>query len=115
MKIITNHNVLNYFPNIELFYNLTYKKVYNYRLILAIPQGNKCFIWFTKINHKYSALLIYITNIKNGKYFFSNIYELNNKFNNELYGTILYGCSFILNDKLYFSFENIFYYRKTNK
>ena len=44
-----NNNILNYFPNIELFYNLTYKKVSNYNLILAIPEGNKCFIWFTKI------------------------------------------------------------------
>lgn len=115
MKIITNHNnVLNYFPNIELFYNLTYKKVSNYRLILAIPQGNKCFIWFTKMNNIYVALLIYITDIKNGRYNFSNIYKLDNKFNNELYGTILYGCSFTLNEKLYFSFEDIFYYKKTN-
>ena len=115
MKIITNHNnLLNYFPNIELFYNLTYKKVSNYRLILAIPQGNKCFIWFTKIHHEYTALLIYITNIKNGKYNFSNIYKLDNKFNHELYGTILYGSSFTLHDKLYFSFEDLFYYKKTN-
>jgi hypothetical protein len=115
MKIMSNNsNLLKYFPNIKLFYNLTYKKVSNYRLILAIPQGNKCFMWFTKINHKYVALLIYITDIKNSRYNFSNIYELDNKFSNELYGTILYGCSFILNDKLYFSFEDIFYYKKTN-
>ena len=115
MKIITNsNNILNYFPNIELCYNLTYNKVSNYRLILAIPQGNKCFIWFTKIYHKYVALLIYITDIKNGRYNFLNIYELNNKFNNELCGTILYGCSFKFNDELYFSFEDIFYYKKTN-
>jgi hypothetical protein len=115
MKLLTsNNNVLHYFPNIELFYNLTYKKVSNYKLILAIPQGNKCFIWFTKIYHKYVALLIYITDIKNGRYNFSNIYELDNKFSNELYGTILYGCSFTLNDKLYFSFEDAFYYKKTN-
>ena len=112
-KISNNKNILNYFPNIELFYNLTYKKVSNYNLILAIPEGNKCFIWFTKI-HKNIVLLIYITNIKNNNYNFSNIYVLDNKFNDELIGTILYGTTFELKNKLYFSFEDIFYFKNTN-
>ena len=52
-------NILDNFPNIELFYNLSYKKVSNYNLILAIPEGNKCFIWFTKIKkatHQFARL-----------------------------------------------------------
>ena len=90
-----NNNILNYFPNIELFYNLTYKKVSNYNLILAIPEGNKCFIWFTKINNKNIVILIYLTNItKNNNYNFSNVYILDNKFNHQLLGTILYGTTF---------------------
>jgi hypothetical protein len=101
-----NYNVLNHFPNIELFYNITYKKVSNYNLILAIPQGNKCFIWFTKINNKYSMVLIN----KN----INKIYLLNNKFNSELLETILYGTSFEIENKLYFSIEDLFYYKQTN-
>jgi len=101
-----NYNVLNHFPNIELFYNITYKKVSNYNLILAIPQGNKCFIWFTKINNKSSMVLIN----KN----IHKIYLLNNKFNSELLETILYGTSFEIKNKLYFSIEDLFYYKQTN-
>jgi hypothetical protein len=99
-----NYNILNNFPNIELFYNVTYKKVSNYNLILAIPQGNKCFIWFTKINNKHSMILIN----KN----INKIYLLNNKFNPELLETILYGTSFEIETKLYFSIEDLFYYKK---
>jgi hypothetical protein len=104
MKTLNNDVLIN-FPNIELFYNTTYKKVSNYNLILAIPQGNKSFIWFTKINDKYSTLLI----DKN----INMIYLLNNKFNPELLDTILYGTSFEIEHKFYFSIEDLFYYKKT--
>lgn len=113
-KMSDSRNILNYFPNIELFYNLTYKKVSNYNLILAIPEGNKCFIWFTKINNKNIVVLIYLTNITKNNYNFSNIYTLDNKFNHKLLGTILYGTTFELENKLYFSFEDIFYFKNTN-
>ena len=109
-----NNNILNYFPNIELFYNLTYKKVSNYNLILAIPQGNKCFIWFTKINNKNVAILIYLTNVTQNNYNFSNIYLLDNNFNYKLTGTIIYGTAFEFENKLFFSFEDIFYFKKIN-
>jgi hypothetical protein len=109
-----NNNILNYFPNIELFYNLTYKKVSNYNLILAIPQGNKCFIWFTKINNKNVAILIYLTNVTQNNYNFSNIYLLDNNFNYKLTGTILYGTTIEFENKLFFFFEDIFYFKKIN-
>jgi hypothetical protein len=113
-KIINDSNIINYFPNVELFYNLTYKKVSNYNLILAIPEGNKCFIWFTKINNKNIVILIYLTNITKNNYKFSDIYTLDNKFENQLLGTILYGTTFELENKLYFSFEDIFYFKNNN-
>jgi hypothetical protein len=114
MKTLST-TILNKFPNIELFYNLTYKKVSNYNLILAIPQGNKCFIWFTKINAKNSMILINIANNNNdNNYYFSNIYLLNNQFDNELLETILYGTSFEVQNKLYFSIEDLCYYKKIN-
>lgn len=104
------NNFLNNFPNIELFYKLTYKKVSNYNLILAIPQGNKCFIWFTKVNGNKMAVLINIENYTN--YVPSQL--LNNNFNNELVNTIIYGTSFNYENKLYFSMEDLFYYKKMN-
>lgn len=115
MKTLSS-NILDNFPNIELFYNLSYKKVSNYNLILAIPQGNKSFIWFTKINGKNTIVLINvdIDNTINNNYNFSNIYSFNNSFNSELLETILYGTSFKISDKLYFSIEDLFYHKKTN-
>lgn len=113
MKLL-NKNLVDNFPNIELFYNLTYKKVSNYNLILAIPKGNKCFIWFTKINGKKSAILINVNINTDKNYHFSSIYLLNNQFNHELLETIFYGTSFEFENKLYFSFENLFYYKKRN-
>lgn len=116
-------NILNNFPNIELFYNSTYKKVSNYKLILAIPQGNKCFIWFTKINSKKMTILININININGNasfsqnelnYNYSQLYSLNNQFDNQLSETILYGTSFEIQNKLYFSIEDLLYYKKSN-
>jgi hypothetical protein len=107
-------NVLDKFPNIELFYNVTYKKVSNYNLILAIPQGNKCFIWFTKINGKKIIVLINIKFEDDKNYIFLNTSSLDNKFNNELVETILYGTSFMHQNKLYFAIEDLFYYKKNN-
>ena len=127
-------NILDNFPNIELFYNLSYKKVSNYNLILAIPQGNKSFIWFTKINGKNMIVLINIDNINTdninidnintdnintdnintNNYNFLNLYSFNNSFNYELLGTIMYGTSFKIENKLYFSIEDLFYHKKIN-
>lgn len=101
-----NQTILNNFPNIELFYDITYKKVSNYKFILAIPKGNKSFIWFTKINNK--NCLVLVDKNKN------LLYLLNNKYNFELSDTILYGTSFKIENKLYFSIEDLFYYKKNN-
>ena len=40
--------ILREFPNIKLSYEtIIYKKVYNSDYIVAIPEGKKCFAWFT--------------------------------------------------------------------
>ena len=85
-------NLLQLFPNIKLSYeNLAHKKVYNYDLILAIPEGKKCFAWFTEFNDKIVCIILEIA---------PNKQIINMKINNvciskELsYGTILYGTLF---------------------
>ena len=41
-------SILSDFPKFELSYEtMTHKKVFNHNVILAIPEGNKCFAWFT--------------------------------------------------------------------
>ena len=83
MKLL-NNNILNTFPTINLCYNLLYNKVCNYNLIVAIPKGTKCFIWFKMIHNKPVCVLILLTdlNITDGSvlnYTVSNIYLLENK------------------------------------
>ena len=44
-------DILMSFPNIKLSYeNIIHKKVSNSDLFLAIPEGVKCFAWFTTLN-----------------------------------------------------------------
>ena len=41
-------NLLKEFPHVELSYETNvHKKVYNSEFMLAIPEGKKCFAWFT--------------------------------------------------------------------
>jgi hypothetical protein len=117
-------SILNNFPDIKLFYNLVYKKVYNYDLILALPKGDECFIWFTIHDNKPICVIIYLiidndinnTNTNNLiNYSFSQyIYDANIEFNNKLIGTIFYGTSIMINDMHYFFIKDLFYYKNIN-
>ena len=41
-------SILSDFPKFELSYEMmTHKKVYDYNIILAVPDGKQCFAWFT--------------------------------------------------------------------
>ena len=51
--------ILREFPNIKLSYEtIIYKKVYNSDYIVAIPEGKKCFAWFTTFNDKMICFII---------------------------------------------------------
>jgi hypothetical protein len=104
-------NILREFPNIKLSYeNITHKKVYNSDYIVAIPEGKKCFAWFTSVNDKMVCLIMELIN-KN------NIYDIritNACFSNELsYGTILYGTVLYNAHNRFFLIEDIFSYKGT--
>ena len=41
-------SILSEFPKFELSYEtMSHKKVFNHDVILAIPEGKKCLVWFT--------------------------------------------------------------------
>jgi len=106
---LDQENILKEFPNVKLSYeNIVYKKVYNSDVILAIPEGKKCFAWFTTYNDKN---VCFIMEIKNKQ--IQNIRITNTCFSNELsYGTILYGTVFYhKNTNRFFAIEDIFYYK----
>jgi len=102
-------SVLFEFPNIKLSYeNIVYKKVYNSDIILAIPEGKKCFAWFTTFNDKNVCLIMETTSNKK----IVNIKITNSCFSSELsYGTILYGTVFNYKQNKFFTIEDIFYHK----
>jgi hypothetical protein len=107
-KRLDKQMILSDFPNIKLSYeNITHKKVYNSDMILVIPEGKKCFAWFTYINDKPTCLIMELAGDKN----IVDIKHVNACFSNELsYGTILYGTLFTHLGNRFFTIEDIFSY-----
>ena len=108
-KTLDKQMILSDFPNIKLSYeNITHKKVYNSDMILVIPDGKKCFAWFTYINDKPTCLVMELASDKN----INDIKHVNACFSNELsYGTILYGTLFTHLGNRFFTIEDVFSYR----
>ena len=105
-------NVLREFPNLKLSYeNIIYKKVYNSDYIVAIPEGKKCFAWFTSFKDK---MVCFIMELATNKQII-DIKIANACFSDELsYGTILYGTIFYNSDNKFFCIEDIFSYKGAN-
>lgn len=108
-KNLNKQDILSSFPNVKLSYeNITHKKVYNSDMILVIPEGKKCFAWFTYINEKPSCLIMELACDKN----IVDIKHVNACFSNELsYGTIFYGTLFNHLGNRFFTIEDIFSYK----
>ena len=106
--------ILREFPNIKLSYEtIIHKKVYNYDIAFVIPEGKKCFAWFTSFKDKIVCLLFELDN-KNKKEI-KNIKIINCCFSDSLcYGTIFYGTLFYHLNNPFFSIEDIFMYKGNN-
>ena len=104
-------NILSDFPNIKLSYEkIIHNKVYNYDLIFAIPEGKKCFMWFSIYNDKPVCFMLEIDN--NNKNSIQNIQIINCCFTSSLsYGTIFYGTKFHHLNNPFFCIEDIFLYK----
>lgn len=102
-------SILGNFPNIKLSYeNIVYKKVFESDNIIAIPEGVKCFAWFTTFNEKNVCLIMELSGNKQ----ICDIKIINACFSNELaYGTIIYGTVFFHKFNRFFSIEDIFFYK----
>jgi hypothetical protein len=111
---VEKENILQEFPDIKLSYEtITHKKVYNYNLLLAIPDGNKCFAWFTSYKDQMSCFILELDS-KNKKQI-KKIKIINSCFSQSLcYGTIFYGTFFYHMNSPFFSIEDIFTYKGRN-
>jgi len=111
LKEEEQQQILSEFPNIKLSYeNIIHKKVCS-DFVLAIPEGNKCFAWFT---NNENGNVCYILKLEENKQIF-DIKIVNCCFNNCLsYGTIFYGTFFNYLNNNFFSIEDIFFYKGKN-
>lgn len=89
--------------------NKIHKKVYQSNLYLAIPRGNKGFLWFIEWkNMSYCFFIDPITQF---------IQQKNVSFCSDIArkeGTILYGTFITIKNKEYYTIEDIFYYYSRN-
>ena len=104
-------SILSDFPKFELSYEtMTHKKVFDYNVILAIPDGQKCFAWFTTYKEDNVCFIMdidtdnrnQITNIRTGLTGFKNKLS---------FGTIFYGTLFNVNGAKCFCIEDLYYYK----
>jgi len=113
--MLNNHEkelLLETFPNIELSYEtIVHKKVYNHSLILFIPEGKKCFAWFTFFNNQNICFIMELN--ENNQ--ISNIRIVYCCFDEKLsFGTIFYGTYFTYNKTQFFTAEDLKYYKGKN-
>lgn len=100
--------VLQDFPRFELCYEMiTHKKVLGSSAILAIPEGKKCFAWFTSYKDDNVCLLLEINSNKN----IVDVKIITTSFTDKLaLGTIFYGTLFTNKNQNYFCVEDLYYY-----
>jgi hypothetical protein len=104
-------DLLRDFPNVKLSYEkIIHKKVYNFDVLLAIPEGKKCFAWFTSFKNKMLCILLQVDD-KNKKEI-QHIKVVNSCFSSSLcYGTLFFGTLFYHMDNPFFSIEDIYLYK----
>lgn len=105
INIQEKNYILEGFPKFELSCEtLVHKKVHNSDMILAIPEGNKCFAWFTTYKSDNVCFIIDIHT--------KNITTVICSFHNSLSsGTIFYGSLFKYKHSQCFCIEDIYFYK----
>jgi hypothetical protein len=102
-------NILKSFPKIELSYDkIIHKKVYNYDIMIAIPEGITCYAWFSTYKDQNVCYMLELDDYKRIK----NVSIVLTSFSDSLsYGTILYGILFKYKENKCFAILDIYYYK----
>jgi len=105
--------VCNKFPKVEPCYeNIINRSIMNADIILAIPEGIKCFLFFTTYKQQNVCFLL---EIKENKKAFSKVSLIQLQFHHTLsFGTIFYGTFLKINEKKCVAIEDVFYYKGKN-
>jgi hypothetical protein len=104
-------DILREFPNVKLPYEkIVHKKVYNFDLLLAIPDGKKCFAWLTTFKNKTICILLELDN--KDKKEIRNVEIVSACFSSSLcYGTLFFGTQFYHMNNSFFAIEDICFYK----
>ena len=121
-------SILSDFPKFELSYEtMTHKKVFDYNVILAIPEGQPCFAWFTSYKEDNVCFILEVnidrdftnSNNNSSRKITNNIKNIKivlTGFKDKLaLGTVFYGTTFKTNNGLNcFCIEDLYYYKGVN-
>jgi len=114
MKLYSNDKniLLRRLPDLKLSYENIHKKVSS-EMYFLIPKGKKHLVWFTYFQDKKVCIFVEIN--PGTQKSISDMYIVPQSFEKKMVlGTILFGTLFSMNDKFFFSTENIHYYRGKN-
>ena len=113
-------SILSDFPKFELSYEtMTHKKVFDYNVILAIPNGQPCFAWFTSYKEDNVCFIMEVdinfNKNNSNKNIIKNIKIVITGFKDKLaLGTVFYGTTFKSNGLNCFCIEDLYYYKGIN-
>ena len=103
------NNLLRRLPNLKLSYENIHKKVFS-EMYFLIPKGKKHLVWFTYFQDKKVCVFVEIN--PGTQKSIADMFVIPQIFEKKMVlGTILFGTLFSMNDKSFFSTENIHYYR----
>tara|TARA_B100001059_G_scaffold203806_1_gene212693 strand:- start:2145 stop:3074 length:930 start_codon:yes stop_codon:yes gene_type:complete len=105
-------NLLKRLPDLKLSYENIHNKVFS-DLYFIIPKGKKHLVWFTYIKDRKVCVFIEINPGSNK--LIKKLYIVPQKFNKTIVlGTIFYGTIIGIDEKQFFSIENIHFYKGRN-
>jgi hypothetical protein len=108
-------SILSDFPKFELSYGImTHKKVFNHNIILAIPEGIKCFAWFTSYKNDNVCFIMEIHENRQIKNIRIGLAGFHDKLTLGEHGTVLYGTMYTWNGCSCFSIEDLYFYKGIN-
>jgi len=106
------NQLLKRLPDLKLPYDNIHKKVFS-DLYVIIPQGKKHIVWFTYFQDK--RVCIFIEFSLGTQKQIKNMFIVPQSFEKKLVlGTIFFGTVFNIDNKKYYSIENIHYYKGKN-
>lgn len=114
MKLSYNNRdeLLRRLPNLKLSYENIHKKVFS-EMYFLIPKGKKHLAWFTYFEDK--KVCVFIELNQGADKSIKDMYIVPQSFDKKMVlGTIFYGTLFTMNEKKFYSIENIHYYKGKN-